>query len=328
MIAKSNNKSTVKCLSEMEQYINKYFVWMEVTNYSPETIIGRKLILKKFRTWCEDRGIKTPSEVSRPVIESYQKHLHYFIGRTGERISVSTQQRRLTAVRMFFNWLSKSKHIPLNPTSDLDLPRSEYILPKAILSISEVEQILNSVNLEDPMGVRDRSILETLYSTGMRRTELCNLKMDSIDFDKGLVMIRQGKYNKDRLIPIGKRAILWIDKYIWETRKVVAPDPDPGILFLTKKGSPLGPKRLSRLTSEHIEKSGIKKEGACHIFRHTMATLMLENGADTRFIQQMLGHASLESTQIYTRIAVGKLKDVHTLTHPGANNKRSEKDLD
>ncbi len=328
MIAKDNNKSTVKCLSEMEQYINKYFVWMEVTNYSPETIIGRKLILKKFRIWCEDRGIKAPFEVSRPVIESYQKHLHFFIGKTGVRISISTQQRRLTAVRMFFNWLSKSKHISFNPSSDLDLPRSEFRLPKAILSITEVEQILNSVNLDDPMGIRDRAILETLYSTGMRRTELCNLKMDSIDLGKGLVMIRQGKYNKDRLIPIGERAVLWIDKYIWETRKYIAPEPDPGMLFLTKKGLPIRPKHLTRLTHEHIENAGINKEGSCHIFRHTMATLMLENGADTRFIQQILGHASLETTQIYTRIAVGKLKDVHTLTHPGAKNERSEKDLE
>ena len=311
----------------MEQFINKYFVWMEVTNYSPETIIGRKLLLKYFRLWCEDRGIYAPSEVSRPVIESYQKYLHYFIGKKDKRISTQSQQIRLTAVKMFFAWLTKSKHIPFNPTSDLDLPRPEFRLPKAVLSISEVERVINQVNLEDPMGTRDRAILETLYSTGMRRTELCNLKLNDIDLGKGLVMIIQGKNNKDRLIPIGERAMLWIDKYIWESRKFIASDPDPGILFLTKKGLPLRPKHLTRLTHEYIEKAGIDKEGSCHIFRHTMATLMLENGADTRFIQQMLGHASLETTQIYTRIAVGKLKDVHTSTHPGAKNKRRKKDL-
>ena len=319
---------SIKNLTAMEQYINKYFVWMEVTNYSPETIIGRKLLLKYFRLWCEDRGIYAPSEVSRAVIESHQKYLHYFIGKNDKIISTRTQQIRLTAIKMFFTWLSKSKHIPFNPVSDIDLPRSEFRLPKAVLSISEVERVINQVNLDDPMGIRDRAILETLYSTGMRRTELCDLKMESIDLDKGLVMIRQGKYNKDRLIPIGERAVLWIDKYIWETRKYIAPEPDPGILFLTKKGQPIRPKHLTRLTHEYIENAGINKEGSCHIFRHTMATLMLENGADTRFIQQMLGHASLETTQIYTRIAVGKLKDVHTLTHPGAKNERSEKDVE
>lgn len=313
--------------SEMEVMILRHFEWMRVKNYSSETIEGRRLTLKYFSQWCEERGITRPQEVSRPVLESYQRYLYHYRSKKGNRLTIRSQQIRLTAVRMFFSWLSRYKHILYNPASELELPRSEYHLPKSILTFEEVEQVMNQVDLTDPMGLRDRAILETLYSTGMRRKELCNLKQQDIHLDRGLVMIRQGKYNKDRMIPIGNRALAWIDKYLYDTRPFIVLDEasDDGTLFLTRDGQPLRPKHLTRLTHHYISSANIGKEGSCHIFRHTMATLMLEGGADSRFIQQMLGHARLDTTQIYTRVAVTKLKEIHSRTHPGSSLKRKER---
>jgi integrase/recombinase XerD len=310
--------------SPMTEMIEAYFKWMQVKNYSEATIESRGFILKYFRVWCHERGITRPRDVTRPVLERYQRHLHHYRGKDNRKLTIRTQHVRLTAVRSFFSWLSRYKHILYNPASELEMPRSEYRLPRSILNHQEVEQVMRQVDFNDPMALRDRAILETLYSTGMRRSELCHLNIRDLDSDRGLVMIRQGKNNKDRLIPIGNRALAWLDKYLYDLRPFIAVDPgsDDGTLFLTKHGQPLRPKHLTRLVRQYIGASGIEKEGSCHIFRHSMATLMLEGGADTRYIQSILGHASLDTTQIYTQVAITKLKEVHSRTHPGAELKR------
>ncbi|MGH8241662.1 MAG: tyrosine-type recombinase/integrase, partial [Steroidobacteraceae bacterium] len=159
-------------------------------------------------------------------------------------------------------------------------------------------------------------ILETLYSTGMRRRELMGLSLFDLDRERGTVMIRQGKGKKDRMIPIGERAVRWIDRYQNEVRPgfVVR---DHATLFLTHTGEPFTPNRLTQLVREYIRAADLGKSGSCHLFRHTMATLMLENGADIRYIQAMLGHAELSTTQIYTQVSIRKLKEIHSATHPG-----------
>jgi integrase/recombinase XerD len=185
--------------------------------------------------------------------------------------------------------------------------------------MAEVEQVMRQVDLSDPMGMRDRAILETLYSTGMRRRELMGLQVFDLDRERGTVMIRQGKGKKDRMIPIGERALGWIDRY----QRVVSPElvvgRDPATratLFLTHTGEAFTPNRLTQLVREYIQAANLSKSGSCHLFRHTMATLMLENGADIRYIQAMLGHAELSTTQIYTQVSIRKLKEIHTATHP------------
>ena len=167
------------------------------------------------------------------------------------------------------------------------------------------------------MGLRDRAILETFYSTGMRRMELIGLSVHSIDLERGTVMIRQGKGKKDRMIPIGERAMAWIEKYRDSSRPELAIGRDDGTLFLSNLGKAFTPNRITQLVREYVDKAALGKRGSCHLFRHTMATLMLENGADIRFIQAMLGHAKLDTTQIYTQVSIRKLKAIHTATHPG-----------
>ncbi len=318
------NEDKSKNASKMEKMIRRYLEWISARGYSAMTVKGRRYDLGYFKQWCEDRGITDPQEVTRPVLERYQGYLHYSQNKTkkNQKLSTRTQQLRLTTLQGFFKWLSKYNHISVNPASELVLPKLGKRLPHAVLTIREIEKVLNVIELESPLGIRDRAILETLYSTGIRRMELCNLKNLDLNLEEGFVMVREGKNNKDRVVPIGERAIAWLDKYLWESRPLLAPDPDYGMVFLTKDGKPIKPKHLTWITNKYVKMSGLGKTGSCHIFRHTMATLMLDGGADIRYIQEMLGHARLETTQVYTSVSKKKLKEVHKKTHPGANLKR------
>jgi integrase/recombinase XerD len=203
-----------------------------------------------------------------------------------------------------------------NPASELELPRRARRLPRHVLSIEEVEAVMRQTDTGATMGLRDRAILETLYSTGMRRMELLNLHLADVDLGRGTVLIRQGKGRKDRMIPIGERALLWIGRYLARARLHLVTAPDEGVLFLTRDGENFNPEWLSNIVARYIDQAHIGKRGACHLFRHTMATLMLEGGADIRYIQAMLGHAELSTTEIYTQVAIRQLKAIHSATHP------------
>jgi integrase/recombinase XerD len=219
-------------------------------------------------------------------------------------------------LKSFFKWLARNNVILYNPASDLELPKLEKRLPRNVMNAAEAESVINQPDTTTPLGVRDRAILETLYSTGVRRMELVGLTLFDLDVSRGTVMVREGKGKKDRMIPIGERALAWIKKYLVDVRPTLVVPPDGGTLFLTVLGEPLSRNRLGELVREYVEKAGIVKKGSCHLFRHTMATLMLENGADIRFIQEMLGHENLSTTQIYTQVSIRKLKEIHTATHP------------
>jgi integrase/recombinase XerD len=167
-------------------------------------------------------------------------------------------------------------------------------------------------------------MLEVVYCTGMRRMELSGLKLYDIDAERGTIMIRKGKGRKDRMVPLSERALAWIERYVAQVRPELVIDPDDGTLFLTSIGQGFGLTRITQLVRNYVAAARIGKTGSCHMFRHTIATLMLENGADVRVIQQLLGHAKLETTQIYTQVSIRMLKRVHDQTHPAAKLKRSK----
>jgi integrase/recombinase XerD len=173
--------------------------------------------------------------------------------------------------------------------------------------------------VREVLGVRDRALLETLYSTGLRRMELANLHIGDLDRSRGVVLVRAGNGAKDRVVPIGERAVRWVERYLADARPRLMRDAKDETLFVSRQGGKLGLAALSHLIGNYVLATGITKEGACHLFRHSMATLMLENGADLRVIQEILGHASLGTTQVYTHLSIGRLKLVHAATHPGAN---------
>jgi integrase/recombinase XerD len=308
--------------------IIRFCDWLREKGYSESMIEaygGDGLAI--FSRWCMERGLDRPQDVTRALLERYQRHvLNSKRIKNGQPLSSGTKQKRLMAVRTFFRWLAKSRQIVYNPATDLELPRRPFQLPHQVLNIEEAERVLNAVDLNDFVGLRDRAMMEILYSTGIRRAELCRLKVHEIDIDRGWLRVEQGKYNKDRVVPIGERALFWLDKYLVELRPLLVLHNESDHIFLTRQGRPIRPKHLTRMLHEHVKKAGISKSGSCHIFRHTMATLMLEGGADIRFIQEMLGHENLDTTKIYTKVSIGKLKEVHEKTHPGAFLKRPQDD--
>jgi len=297
-------------------HMHRFTRWRREKNYSPHTIDNGERTLRVFAAWAAERGLIRPQEITKPILERWQRHLYLHRKADGEPLSVRSQIAHTHPVKAFFRWLARENHILYNPASELEMPRIGRRLPKHIMSVAEVEKVLAVPNLKTPVGVRDRAMLETLYSTGVRRQELINLNVYDLDADRGVVMVREGKGKKDRIIPIGARALAWIDKYLEDVRPDLACGADPGTLFLATTGQPFGPARLAEIVREAVNDSGIGKRGSCHMFRHTMATLMLENGADIRFIQAMLGHAELSSTEIYTQVSIKALKAVHTATHP------------
>lgn len=311
----------------MARLSSAHLEWMRVQNYSEQTVTGREKHLRRFTLWCEDRGITRPTDVTKPILERYARWLYHHRKDDGRPLSFGSQYGQLMGVRMFFRWLARQNHILSNPASELELPRRERRLPKHVLTIQEAEAVINQADVNDPLGVRDRAILETFYSTGMRRMELVNLKIFDLDFERGTVLIRQGKGKKDRMIPIGDRALVWTEKYLREVRPSIVVEPDDGSLFLTKDGTQLIADHLSSLVKHYVESANIGKSGACHLFRHTMATLMLEGGADVRYIQQMLGHSRLETTEVYTHVSIRTLKAVHSATHPARLQRTSEPKL-
>jgi len=301
----------------------RFLQYSQVIHLSATTIQSRETYLRCFIIWCDERDLICPQEITRPIIERYQRHLFLRRKPNGNTLSVTSQYNYLAAIKAFFAWLTRSNYILYNPAGDLDMPKIPKRLPRHILSASDAETILNQADTHSALGLRDRAIMEVLYSTGMRRMELTSLKTNDLDTERGTLIIRQGKGKKDRMIPVGERAISWVKKYLHEVRPELVIGLSADILFLSKDGDELSVDRLTRLVGKYITDANIGKSGSCHLFRHTMATLMLENGADIRYIQVMLGHTKLETTQIYTQVNISKLKEIHTATHPAKAYKTS-----
>jgi integrase/recombinase XerD len=289
---------------------------LQVKNYSEYTVRGREGHIGFFIAWLEERGITEAIDVTRPVLERYQRYLFHYRKTNGEPLSFRSQHARLVPLRVWFRWMTRQNFILHNPASEIDLPRLGRSLPKHLLSAAEVERVMNGCDITDPIGLRDRAILEVVYSTGIRRLEVVRLKLYDLALDRGLLLVNQGKGSKDRYVPVGARAIAWLRKYIEEARPQLAVEPDDFSVFLTAQGEPFSRDHLTWTVRERIVAAGTGKAGACHLLRHTMATLMHENGADIRHIQAILGHEDIRTTQIYTQVAIRALQQIHAATHP------------
>jgi integrase/recombinase XerD len=201
------------------------------------------------------------------------RHLFHLRKPNGKPLSFSSQIARLVPVRGFFKWLTRQNVLLWNPASEIELPRAEKRLPKHVLTADEAEAVMLVPDISDPIGLRDRAILETLYSTGIRRMEVINLTVFDLDPERGTLMVRQGKGKKDRMVPIGERAIAWLARYLNDARPQLVLPPDPGTLFLTQEGEELSTYRLTQLVRDYVQRADMGKSGACHLFRHTCATL-------------------------------------------------------
>jgi integrase/recombinase XerD len=310
----------------MSRYVNAFMDWSRERGRSDQAIQTMLQALKRFAHWSDERGIERPHEVTLPILERYQRSLYHHRKVNGEPLAFSTQQALLVPVKAFFRWAVRQRHLLYNPASELVLPRATQKLPRYVMTVDEVEAVLSRPNVDMVVGLRDRAILETLYSTGMRRMELAHLAVYDVDLGRGSIFIRAGKGGKDRIVPVGERACAWLRKYRDDARGALVVEPDGGTLFLTDFGEPFEKNRLGDLVKGYLDGAGLKAIGSCHLFRHACATHMLENGADIRFIQAILGHEDLASTQIYTHVSILKLKEIHTATHPAKFARRVSDD--
>lgn len=306
-------------------YLRDYLEHLEVRGYSPHSVRSEAASLRVFLGWAAERGLVRLDEVTVSVLERYQRFLYRYRTSNDRPLSFRTQRDRLQVLKRFYRYLVRQRILAMSPAELLEAPRAEKRIPRGVLSVEEVERVLAQPATGTVTGLRDRAILETFYSTGIRRQEAIDLELYDVDLDNGTLLVRQGKGKKDRLIPLGRRAALWIAKYVEEARPALAGEPDDSTLFLTHHRTRFSPENMSKVVRTALDGAGITKKGCCHMFRHTMATLMLEGGADLRFIQAMLGHGSITSTQVYTQVALRKLKEVYERTHPGAHLSRRER---
>jgi integrase/recombinase XerD len=299
----------------MSRYVAQHCQWLEVMHYSLQTVATRARLLQTFVAWANERSVIDPRDVTKPILDRYQQHLYYYRKEDGKPLGIKSQMNLLHAVKMFFKWATRENHILYNPASELTMPKPPHRLPRTILTVEEVAAILNETDTANLYGLRDRAMLELLYSTGMRRMELANLTASDIDFKRGVVFVREGKGRRDRVVPMGARACAWLEKYINEARPELVLAACEA-LFVTDFGDPVLGDYLTGRVKRYMALAGIARPGSAHLLRHACATHMLENGADIRYIQALLGHVNLNTTQIYTHVSIDKLKAIHEATHP------------
>jgi integrase/recombinase XerD len=301
----------------LTRYMHAHFEWMLTHGYSADTVRARRIALRRFIAWCAERDLNDPRAITAPILERYQRSLFYYRKADGAPLTLGSQHGCLAPLKTWFKWLTREHHIASNPASELVLPKQPKHLPRSLLGVADIEAILNEAEPVTAQGLRDRAMLELLYATGLRRMELPRLARYDVDLNRKLAFVREGKGRRDRVVPIGERAAAWLEKYLLDARpQLLAGECEA--LFVTDYGEPITPEWLADKVKRYMGFAGIDRPGSTHLFRHACATHMLENGADIRYIQEMLGHANLATTEIYTHVAIDKLQQIHAATHPGA----------
>lgn len=303
----------------LKSLVPGYLEYCSACGQSARTVEGKRGSIGQFLRWCEAGGLRYSQQVTPEVLEAYRRHLAGFRQqRTHRPLDIATQRNRLTAVRLWFRYLGRCGNLKTDPAAEIELPRVGRRLPKGFLTHEEIERILESIPIASATGLRDRAIAETFYAAGIRRMELANLDIEDVDLLSGMVHVNQGKGGKDRRIPIASRSCKWVARYLDQARPNLAGAHSGRALYLDSKGLRFRGHQLTKLVAGHIREAGVRQSGSCHLFRHSLATLMHENGADIRYIQEMLGHASISTTQIYTHVTSPRLRAVYARTHPAA----------
>jgi integrase/recombinase XerD len=311
-------------VNQIELVVNEYLEWLRAHGYAESTVRARRYYLAGLVGFLLQREIADPRKVTPHLIDAYQHHLFSHRKVDGRPLSFCTQAQRLVPVKGLFDWLSRTGAVASNPAASITLPKTEDRLPSSVLSVDEVEAVLAQPNASTALGVRDRAILEVLYSTAIRRSELTKLFVADVDHARASLFIRQGKGGRDRFVPIGERALSWVRRYLEEVRPNLDIQPNQTALFLSVTGDSIAPDVLTRMVRVYMRAGAPAKAGSCHLFRHTAATLMLDAGADIRHIAEMLGHRRLETTMAYTRVSMTKLHEVHAKYHPAEQSLRAK----
>ncbi|MBQ9771112.1 MAG: site-specific tyrosine recombinase XerD [Lentisphaeria bacterium] len=268
--------------------------------------------LEDFAEFLCESGITSYEEIEREDIEDY-------LFNCKERgFEASTMARRIVCLKVFFGYLFQDKIIPVNIMEVMDAPKIWRTLPDS-LTEDEIERMLAiyPVNTQDELSIRNRAILEVMYACGLRVSEAVDLTVASINRDDSVVRVC-GKGSKERLVPVGHHALQAVERYLTKVRPLHKKSSETTALFLSYRGKPLDRERIWMIVKETAKQAGIEKEIHPHTFRHSFATHLLSNGADLRMIQEMLGHADISTTQIYTHVDTRKLRSIHKKFHPRA----------
>lgn len=289
----------------MDRYISKFLTYLEIEkNASAHTLLSYHIDLKQFRKFIPGKDIQ---DIDRLDIRKYLSFLK------GKNLKKRTVGRKLSTFRSFFRFLLREGYLKFSPVSGISSPKMEKRLP-VFLDVDKVVKLLESPRNVNVMELRDRAILETLYSTGMRLSELVGLNIGRIDFIGGVLRV-YGKGKKERLLPVGDRALRAIRDYL---RKRKAEMLDSRALFLNRNDKRLTGRSVENIVNKYIKRTSLKEKVSPHTLRHSFATHLLDKGADLRSIQELLGHASLSTTQIYTHVTTQRLKAVYNKAHPRA----------
>ncbi len=298
------------------QMLRIYTQDMTRRNYSPATIKHYAYYAERFFAFLSSRGIDDLASVTLQTILDYHKALDNFISYKRKPLSDHSKESCIRTVRRFFRFLKRKDLVLIDPAAGIPPIHEPDRFPRCIMTRNEVERLLSQPNLKTLTGFRDRTIMETLYSTGIRSKELISLTVYDTNFSTGLLRVNQGKGKKDRIVPIGKVAAGYVREYMKNVRPKMAKGRAGSALFVNFKGLPLRTNALSGIIRRNVRRSGIEKPISCHTFRHTCATEMLKGGSNIRYVQEMLGHEHIKTTQIYTRVVPLDLKKAHSKSHP------------
>ena len=297
--------------------INDYLTYLRSKGNVEGTVYWKNSHLKAFHDYLVEKNITSFEVVTTEIIEAYLAYLK-------KRLKGRTVIAHLLAIKGLFSYLFKQNLIPADPAKEFELPKRGETLPK-VLSEEEVLQLLAASDLHTPVGIRDRAILELLYSSGLRRKEVVDLNLTDLDLERGYVTVRQGKNQKDRVVPVGEVACKFIEVYLKAVRWWFLRDQTEQALFLdSMNGTRLSDNTIDYMVKKMRSRARLTKPVSAHMFRHSMASHLLSNGADIRHIQAILGHASVATTEVYTILAIDDLKKVHRQAHP--HGKRPDSD--
>ncbi len=294
----------------IEQFLKEYLTVLRFEkNLSDNTIQSYEFDLRKLVDFLKKNGIYDLNDVTAETI------IEYFNEQKEKGIDVATVARYMSSIKSFWNYLEVSNYVTNNPTEKLYSVKKSRKLP-SVLSFEEIEKIMQTVKTDSILGIRDRAILELFYSSGLRVSELINLKISDLFFDEEVIRVI-GKGSKERIVPIGQSAIFWVNEYLRSSRPALEKkSKSQNIVFLNRQGTKLSRMSIWKIFRFYTQEAGITKEIHPHTFRHSFATHLIERGADLRAVQEMLGHSDISTTQIYTHIDRDYIKQVHRDHHP------------
>jgi integrase/recombinase XerD len=301
---------------QIKTLIPVYIDHLRSCGRAAHTIKGIRSSLKNFVRFLEAENLTELEDLTGQALEEYRSELSFCLTAKGTPLARSTQIQRLCNIKGFTAFLKAKDYLFQDPAEALAVPNQPQRLPRAILSAKEVAKLMAAPDMRTAKGYRNRIILEVLYDTGVRRAEISDIKLADLDLAGGYIRIT-GKGDKQRVVPVSARVCELIQNYLLFVRPALIDGDDPGYLVLNRWGKRLDPNGVWAAVRRCIQLAGIKKRISTHSLRHSCATHMLKNGAPVRHIQEMLGHASINTTQIYTRVTINDLKQVHARYHPG-----------